>query len=120
MECIVNVDQANAEWTLFCPHEAPGLADCHSQAFDDLYTRYEREGKGRKTVKAQELWFKIVEAQVGLTANSAACQCGSTKCSAAGNACHSSKTCSSTDISCCTICTRCTAGIGCTCTGIKR
>ena len=56
--------QANAEWTLFCPHEAPGLADCHSQAFDDLYTRYEREGKGRKTVKAQELWFKIVEAQV--------------------------------------------------------
>jgi ribonucleoside-diphosphate reductase alpha chain len=56
--------QANGTWTLFCPHEAPGLADCHSQEFETLYERYEAEGKGRKEVKAQELWFKIVEAQV--------------------------------------------------------
>jgi len=56
--------QANGEWSLFCPHEAPGLADCHSKTFEDLYERYEAEGKARKTVKAQELWFKIVEAQV--------------------------------------------------------
>ena len=53
--------QANGEWSLFCPHEAPGLADCHSKTFEDLYERYEAEGKARKTVKAQELWFKIVE-----------------------------------------------------------
>ena len=56
--------QANADWTLFCPNEAPGLADCHSEAFETLFTRYEAEGRGRKTIKAQELWFKIVEAQV--------------------------------------------------------
>jgi hypothetical protein len=53
--------KANGEWSLFCPHEAPGLADCHSKTFEDLYERYESEGKARKTVKAQDLWFKIVE-----------------------------------------------------------
>jgi ribonucleoside-diphosphate reductase alpha chain len=60
--------QANGEWSLFCPHEAPGLADCHSKTFEDLYERYEAEGKARKTVKAQELWFKIVEgnAKIGI------------------------------------------------------
>ena len=56
--------QANGTWSLMCPHECPGLADCHSQAFEDLYERYEKEGRARKEIKAQELWFKIVEAQV--------------------------------------------------------
>ena len=56
--------QANGEWTLFCPNEAPGLSESHSAEFEALYERYEAEGRGRKTIKAQELWFKIVEAQV--------------------------------------------------------
>lgn len=54
----------NGDWTLMCPHECPGLADTHSAAFEELYTRYEREGKGRKTIKAQDLWFKILESQI--------------------------------------------------------
>lgn len=54
----------NGDWTLMCPHECPGLSDTHSAAFEELYTRYEREGKGRKTVKAQDLWFKILESQI--------------------------------------------------------
>ena len=54
----------NGDWTLMCPHECPGLSDTHSAEFEELYTRYEREGKGRKTVKAQDLWFKILESQI--------------------------------------------------------
>ena len=56
--------EANEEWTLFCPHEAPGLADCHGKEFEALYERYEKEGRGRKTIKAQELWFAVLDAQV--------------------------------------------------------
>ena len=55
--------EANAEWSLFCPCECPGLADCHGEEFEALYTKYEQQGKARKTVKAQELWFSIMEAQ---------------------------------------------------------
>jgi ribonucleoside-diphosphate reductase alpha chain len=51
-------------WTLLCPNECPGLADCYGEEFERLYEKYEREGKGRKTVKAQELWFAILESQV--------------------------------------------------------
>jgi ribonucleoside-diphosphate reductase alpha subunit len=54
----------NGDWTLMCPHECPGLADSHSAEFEALYTRYEQEGKGRKTIKAQDLWFKILESQI--------------------------------------------------------
>ena len=54
----------NGDWTLMCPHECPGLSDTHSAAFEELYTRYEQEGKGRKTIKAQDLWFKILESQI--------------------------------------------------------
>jgi len=50
-------------WTLFCPNECPGLADVHSEEFEKLYTKYEKEGKGRKTIKAQELWFAVLESQ---------------------------------------------------------
>jgi len=56
--------EANEEWSLFCPHEAPGLADCHGKEFEALYKRYETEGRARKTVKAQELWFAVLDAQV--------------------------------------------------------
>jgi ribonucleoside-diphosphate reductase alpha chain len=54
----------NGDWTLMCPHECPGLSETHSEEFEALYTRYEREGKGRKTIKAQDLWFKILESQI--------------------------------------------------------
>ena len=55
--------EKNQDWTLFCPHEAPGMADVHGEEFEALYERYEREGRGRKTIKAQKLWYSIIEAQ---------------------------------------------------------
>jgi ribonucleoside-diphosphate reductase alpha chain len=54
----------NKTWSLFCPHEAPGLADCYGEEFERLYHKYEKEGRARKVVKAQDLWFKILEAQI--------------------------------------------------------
>lgn len=51
-------------WTLMCPSECPGLADVWGQAFEDLYTKYEREGKGRKTLPAEEIWKLVLSAQV--------------------------------------------------------
>lgn len=54
----------NEEWSLFCPNEAPGLADVYGEEFERLYEKYEREGRARRTVKAQELWFEILEAQM--------------------------------------------------------
>lgn len=56
--------EANGEWSLFCPNEAPGLQDCFGEAFEKLYEQYESEGRARKTIKAQELWFAILEAQI--------------------------------------------------------
>ncbi len=56
--------EANAHWTLMCPNECPGLYDVHSEEFDALYLQYEAQNKGRKTVKAQELWERIVESQI--------------------------------------------------------
>lgn len=56
--------EANGVWTLMCPHECPGLSSTHSEEFNTLYTKYEKEGKGKKTIKAQELWFKILESQI--------------------------------------------------------
>lgn len=56
--------EANGDWTLMCPHECPGLSDVHSAEFEALYEKYEAAGKGRKTIKAQDLWFKILESQI--------------------------------------------------------
>lgn len=56
--------EAGGDWSLFCPNEAPGLQDTHSEEFEALYEKYEREGRARRTIKAQELWFAIVDAQV--------------------------------------------------------
>ena len=56
--------EANGEWTLMCPNECPGLADAYGDKFRALYEKYEAEGKGRKTIKARELWEKIVESQI--------------------------------------------------------
>jgi ribonucleoside-diphosphate reductase alpha chain len=56
--------EAEGEWSLMCPNECPGLSDCHSEAFEALYTKYEAEGKFRKQIKARELWAAIIEAQI--------------------------------------------------------
>jgi ribonucleoside-diphosphate reductase alpha subunit len=54
----------NEMWSLFCPNEAPGLADCYGDEFERLYEKYEKEERFRKQVKAQDLWFEILEAQI--------------------------------------------------------
>jgi ribonucleoside-diphosphate reductase alpha subunit len=54
----------NEMWSLFCPNEAPGLADCWGDEFERLYEKYEKEGKFRKRVKAQDLWFEVLESQI--------------------------------------------------------
>ncbi|KAJ7486193.1 ribonucleotide reductase alpha subunit [Mycena galericulata] len=56
--------EANGEWSLFCPNEAPGLHEVHSAEFEALYEKYEKEGRARKTIPAQKLWYAILEAQV--------------------------------------------------------
>jgi len=56
--------ESDGEWSLFCPNEAPGLHNCHGEEFEALYAKYEKEGRQHKTVKAQDLWFKILESQV--------------------------------------------------------
>lgn len=56
--------EADGMWSLFCPHEAPGLADCHSEEFEALYQKYEDMGLAKKVVRAQDLWFAILESQI--------------------------------------------------------
>ncbi|WP_282123291.1 ribonucleoside-diphosphate reductase subunit alpha [Algibacter mikhailovii] len=56
--------QEDGDWTLMCPNECPGLPETHSEEFEALYTKYEAEGRGRKTIKARELWEKILESQI--------------------------------------------------------
>ena len=56
--------KAGGDWTLMCPDECPGLSDVYGDAFEMLYTYYETEGKGRNTMKARDLWFKILDAQM--------------------------------------------------------
>jgi ribonucleoside-diphosphate reductase alpha chain len=56
--------EQNGDWSLFCPNEAPGLGDTWGPEFERLYEKYEREGRARKTVKAQDLWFAVLESQI--------------------------------------------------------
>ncbi|KAG6872426.1 ribonucleoside reductase large subunit Cdc22 [Termitomyces sp. Mi166 len=56
--------EAGADWPLFCPNEAPGLADVHGAEFEALFTKYESEKRAKKTVPAQKLWYAILEAQI--------------------------------------------------------
>jgi ribonucleoside-diphosphate reductase alpha chain len=56
--------EEDVHWTLMCPNECPGLYDVYGDEFEALYTSYEAQGKGRKTVKARELWEKILESQI--------------------------------------------------------
>ena len=56
--------KSDGNWTLMCPDECPGLADVYGEDFDTLYEKYEKEGKGRKTMKARDLWFQVLDAQM--------------------------------------------------------
>jgi ribonucleoside-diphosphate reductase alpha subunit len=56
--------ETDSEWTLMCPNECPGLFENHSENFNELYLKYEAEGRGRQTIKARELWLKIMESQI--------------------------------------------------------
>lgn len=56
--------EEEGEWALFCPHDAPGLAECWGPEFEALYTRYEKEGRARQVIKARELWNQILDAQI--------------------------------------------------------
>ena len=56
--------EANGKWSLFCPNEAPGLHEVHGAEFEALYEKYEREGRARKTIDAQKLWYAAMEAQI--------------------------------------------------------
>ncbi|ALU26083.1 ribonucleoside-diphosphate reductase subunit alpha [Myroides odoratimimus] len=56
--------EADEKWTLMCPNECPGLCDVYGEEFEQLYLKYENEGKGRRTIKARELWEAVLEAQI--------------------------------------------------------
>ncbi len=56
--------QEDGKWTLMCPNECPDLYDTYGEQFENLYEKYESEGKGRRTIKARELWEKILESQI--------------------------------------------------------
>jgi ribonucleoside-diphosphate reductase alpha chain len=56
--------ESDGDWSLFCPNEAPGLADCWGKEFKEKFELYESEGRARKVVKAQKLWLTILESQV--------------------------------------------------------
>ena len=56
--------EEDSTWTLMCPNECPGLFDCYGEEFEKLYIKYEKEGKGRKTINARDLWGKILESQI--------------------------------------------------------
>ena len=56
--------KANGTWSLMCPDKCPGLSDVYGEAFVELYEKYEREGKYNRQIKAQDLWYRILEAQI--------------------------------------------------------
>jgi len=56
--------KSDGQWTLMCPDECPGLSDVYGDDFNKLYTSYEESGRGRKTVKARDLWFQVLDAQM--------------------------------------------------------
>jgi len=56
--------ELDADWTLFCPNKAPGLADTYGAKFEEMYLKYEAENRGHKTVKARDLWYKIIQSQI--------------------------------------------------------
>lgn len=67
--CLVLVQRVEAEgtWSLFCPNEAPGLAEVWGDEFSELYEKYESQGRAKRVLPARQLWFAILEAQVSAT-----------------------------------------------------
>jgi ribonucleoside-diphosphate reductase alpha subunit len=63
-DLFMNRVKTDGQWTLMCPDECPGLSDVYGEEFEVLYAKYEAEGKGRVTVKARDLWFKVLDAQM--------------------------------------------------------
>ena len=56
--------EEDGQWSLMCPHECPGLHEVWGDKFEELYTKYEKEGRAKKTIKAQKLWYAIIESQI--------------------------------------------------------
>ncbi|EFJ20161.1 hypothetical protein SELMODRAFT_27935, partial [Selaginella moellendorffii] len=56
--------KSNSDSSLFCPNKAPGLADCWGEEFESLYTRYKKEGRAKRSLSGQKLWFAILETQM--------------------------------------------------------
>jgi ribonucleoside-diphosphate reductase alpha chain len=56
--------ETDGNWTLMCPNKSPGLSDCHGKKFEELYEKYEAQGRGLRSVKARDLWFKIISSQI--------------------------------------------------------
>lgn len=56
--------ETDADWTLMCPNKCPGLSDTYGAKFEELYTKYETEGRGQKTIKARDLWYKVIQSQI--------------------------------------------------------
>ena len=56
--------EEDGQWSLMCPHECPGLHEVWGDQFEELYTKYEKEGRAKKTIKAQKLWYAIIESQI--------------------------------------------------------
>ena len=63
-DLFMNRVQEDSHWTLMCPNECPGLYDVYGEEFETMYKGYEAAGKGRKTIRARELWEKILESQI--------------------------------------------------------
>ncbi len=63
-DLFMNRVKEEGDWSLFCPNEAPGLADCYGKEFEALYTRYEEEGRARKVIKARDLWAAVLDSQI--------------------------------------------------------
>jgi ribonucleoside-diphosphate reductase alpha chain len=56
--------ETDGDWTLMCPNKSPGLSDTYGKKFEELYEQYEKEGRGLRTVKARDLWYKIIQSQI--------------------------------------------------------
>ena len=56
--------ETDGTWSFFCPNKAPGLHDCFGEKFEALYEKYEKEGRAARTMKARDLWFKIIQSQI--------------------------------------------------------
>ena len=63
-DLFMNRVEEDGQWSLMCPHECPGLHEVWGDKFEELYTRYEKEGRAKKTIKAQKLWYAIIESQI--------------------------------------------------------